>query len=82
MSEAIALVANIVSAQLGVEAARVAPETRIVDDLYGDSLDAISLQMALEQAFETEIPDDAWHDLHTIGEVASWIEVRTGGGEA
>jgi acyl carrier protein len=49
----------IVAEQLGVKAEQVTNEASFVDDLGADSLDTVELVMALEEEFETEIPDGA-----------------------
>ena len=51
-------VKQIVSEQLGVDEAEVTPSASFVDDLGADSLDQVELVMALEEAFDLEIPDD------------------------
>ena len=50
-------VKQIVSEQLGVDEAEVTPSASFVDDLGADSLDQVELVMALEEAFDLEIPD-------------------------
>ena len=49
-------VKQIVSEQLGVDEAEVTPSASFVDDLGADSLDQVELVMALEEAFDLEIP--------------------------
>jgi acyl carrier protein len=50
-------VQKIASELLGVEAARVRPESRVYDELGGDELDLVELVMELEEHFEISIPD-------------------------
>ena len=45
-----------------------------VDDLQADSLDAVELIMALEEEFETEIPDDVAEGFKTVGDVVGYFE--------
>ena len=47
---------EIVCEQLGVDAAQLLPEASILDDLGADSLDVVELVMALEEAFDIEVP--------------------------
>ena len=51
-------VKNIIVTQLGVKADEVKNESKFIDDLGADSLDTVELVMALEEEFETEIPDE------------------------
>jgi len=52
-------VCSIVSEQLSVEAGEVKSDSNFQNDLGADSLDTVELVMALEEAFDIEIPDDA-----------------------
>ena len=59
-TEARAKIIDIIANQLGVDKEIVTPEANVVDDLGADSLDVVELVMALEEAFDVEIPyDDA-----------------------
>lgn len=49
---------KIIVEQLGVDEAEVKNEASFVDDLGADSLDTVELVMALEEEFDTEIPDE------------------------
>ena len=51
-------VKKIIIEQLGVKEEEVKPEASFVDDLGADSLDTVELVMALEEEFDTEIPDE------------------------
>ena len=51
-------VKQIISEQLGVDEGEVTPSVSFVDDLGADSLDQVELVMALEEAFDLEIPDE------------------------
>ena len=59
MSDLEARVKKIIAEQLGVEESQVTNEKAFVADLGADSLDTVELVMALEDAFEIEIPDEA-----------------------
>ncbi len=63
----------IVSEQLGVDSSEVTAESYILDDLGADSLDVVELVMALEDAFDIEVPDAAIESLATVGDVESYI---------
>ena len=59
-------VRKIVAEQLGVEEEEVKAEASFVDDLGADSLDTVELVMALEEEFETEIPDEEAEKITTV----------------
>ncbi len=56
----------IVAEQLGVKAEEVKDEAKFIDDLGADSLDTVELVMALEEEFETEIPDEEAEKITTV----------------
>ena len=58
MSDIEQRVKHIVSEQLGTDEASLKNESSFIDDLGADSLDTVELVMALEEEFDTEIPDD------------------------
>ena len=58
-------VKKIVAEQLGVKEEEVKAEASFVDDLGADSLDTVELVMALEEEFETEIPDEEAEKITT-----------------
>jgi len=66
-------VKKIVCEQLGAEEDKVTPEASFVEDLGADSLDTVELVMALEEEFETEIPDDKAEKLTTVQEAIDYI---------
>ncbi len=66
-------VKKIVCEQLGVKEEDVKPSSSFVDDLGADSLDTVELVMALEEEFETEIPDEDAEKLTTVQEAIDYI---------
>jgi acyl carrier protein len=71
-------VRNIVAEQLGVKEEEVTAEASFVDDLGADSLDTVELVMALEEAFECEIPDDEAEKITTVQLAIDYIKARGG----
>jgi acyl carrier protein len=67
-------VKQIVSEQLGVDEGEVTPSAAFVDDLGADSLDQVELVMALEEAFEIEIPDEEAEKIRTVQNAIDYIE--------
>lgn len=59
-------VKKIVAEQLGVKEEDVKNEASFVEDLGADSLDTVELVMALEEEFETEIPDEEAEKITTV----------------
>lgn len=59
-------VKKIVVEQLGVNEADVNNSASFVEDLGADSLDTVELVMALEEEFETEIPDEEAEKITTV----------------
>ena len=66
-------VKNIIIEQLGVKEEDVTPNASFVDDLGADSLDTVELVMALEEEFETEIPDEDAEKITTVQQVITYI---------
>ena len=66
-------VKNIVAEQLGVKEEEVKAEASFVDDLGADSLDTVELVMALEEEFETEIPDEEAEKITTVQLAINYI---------
>ena len=64
----------IVAEQLGVKEEEVTNDSSFVDDLGADSLDTVELVMALEEEFETEIPDEDAEKITTVKDAVAYIE--------
>jgi len=67
---------QIVADQLGVDEAEVTPAASFVDDLGADSLDTVELVMALEEAFEIEIPDEDGEKIRTVQDAITYVEKK------
>ncbi len=67
-------VIKLVCEQLGVKEEEVTAEASFVEDLGADSLDTVELVMALEEEFETEIPDEEAEKITTVKEAIDYIE--------
>ena len=59
---------------LGVAETAVNMEASFIDDLGADSLDIVELIMALEEAFDIEIPDADAEKVVTVGDVVEYIK--------
>jgi acyl carrier protein len=67
-------VKSIIVEQLGVDEEEVTPDASFVDDLGADSLDTVELVMALEEEFETEIPDEEAEKITTVRQAVDYIK--------
>jgi len=67
-------VKGIIVEQLGVADTAVTMEASFIDDLGADSLDIVELIMALEEEFDTEIPDSDAEKIVTVGDVVDYIK--------
>lgn len=70
-------VKKIVAEQLGVKLEEVKNESSFVDDLGADSLDTVELVMALEEEFETEIPDEEAEKINTVQAAIDYVTANT-----
>jgi acyl carrier protein len=70
-------VKKIIAEQLGVEEDEVTSEASFVEDLGADSLDTVELVMALEEEFETEIPDEEAEKITTVQQAVDYIGSHT-----
>ena len=66
-------VKKIVAEQLGVKLEEVSKEASFVEDLGADSLDTVELVMALEEEFETEIPDEEAEKITNVQEAINYV---------
>ena len=65
---------GVIVEQLGVAENNVTMEASFIDDLGADSLDIVELIMALEEEFDTEIPDSDAEKIVTVGDVVEYIK--------
>ena len=73
MSDIEQRVRKIVSEQLGTSDDKIKNESSFIDDLGADSLDTVELVMALEEEFDTEIPDDEAEKITTVQQAIDYI---------
>lgn len=67
-------VVDIIANQLGVEKDIITAEANVVDDLGADSLDVVELVMALEEAFDLEIPDEDAENIRTVKDIYEYLD--------
>lgn len=71
-------VAKMVAEQLGVKEGDVKASSSFVEDLGADSLDTVELIMALEEEFDTEIPDEEAEKIATVQNAIDYINANLG----
>jgi acyl carrier protein len=65
---------EMIAENLGVDESSITEEASFKEDLGADSLDLFELIMALEEAFELEIPTDELEKMVTVGDVVEYIK--------
>ena len=69
-------VQTIISEQLGVEKSQVTEDANFANDLGADSLDTVELVMAIEEAFNIEIPDDTAEKISNLQQAVDFISQK------
>jgi acyl carrier protein len=66
-------VKKIIAEQLDVEEQKITPAANFIEDLGADSLDTVEQVMALEEEFDTEIPDEDAEKIKTVQDAINYI---------
>ena len=69
-------VRSIIADQLGLSEDEIKPEASFIEDLGADSLDIVELIMAMEDEFQTDIPDEEAEKIRTVLSEVLLREVR------
>lgn len=64
---------KIIVETLSCEEEKVTLEANLFEDLEADSLDAVELNMALEDAFGVSIPDEELSKLKTVKDIFQYL---------
>ncbi|MFB9995539.1 acyl carrier protein [Deinococcus oregonensis] len=67
-------VKEVIVEKLGVDAEKVTPEARFVEDLGADSLETVELIMGLEDKFGVTISDEDAETIRTVQAAVTFIE--------
>jgi long-chain acyl-CoA synthetase len=65
--------------QVGASKQEVASSDRLAEDLHLDSLAMVQLQSSLETRFGLELDDEAWGQVHTVGELRGLLQQNVPG---
>ncbi|MFC4455816.1 acyl carrier protein [Deinococcus sonorensis] len=66
-------VKEVIVEKLGVDAGKVTPEARFVEDLGADSLETVELIMGLEDKFGISISDEDAESIRTVQAAVDYI---------
>ena len=66
-------VRDIIVNTLSCEADQITPETNLDEDLEADSLEAVELSMALEEAFGVGIADEDMTQVKTVADIVNYL---------
>lgn len=66
-------VKDVIVEKLGVDADKVVPEARFVEDLGADSLETVELIMGLEDKFGVSIADEDAEQIRTVQAAVDYI---------
>jgi acyl carrier protein len=70
-------VKRIIKEQMDVEEKDIKPEATFIDDLGADSIGLAELVLAVEEAFEIDIPDEDTEKIRSVQDAVSYIEAHT-----
>ena len=76
MSDIATKVKKIIVDKLGVDEAEVTNEASFTNDLGADSLDTVELVMAIEEAFNIEIPDETAEQISNLQQAVDFIRQK------
>ena len=67
---------EIIEEQLSVEGVEITENTNFTEDLSADSLDLFEMVMAIEEAFDVEIPSEDLEAFKTVGSVMDYLKEK------
>lgn len=69
-------VKEIICQQLEVPAEKVVASANFLTDFKADSLAVVELVLALEEAFNIQIPDEETEKIKTVGDAIAYIQAQ------
>lgn len=67
---------QIISDTFSCDEAKITMEASLADDLGADSLDAVELNMALEEACGVAIPDEELGNMKTVKDIYDYLQAH------
>lgn len=67
---------TIIAEHLGINESKISLDTSINEDLEIDSLDAVEIIMAIEDAFSIEVDEEAIEQFTTVREMVGYVEAH------
>lgn len=67
------IVQRIIAEQMGVAPEEITLETKLVEDLKADSIDAAEMLINIESELNTRIPDEAIMNVKTVGDIMNYL---------
>ncbi|WP_316352991.1 acyl carrier protein [Candidatus Trichorickettsia mobilis] len=67
---------KIAAETLKIDVSKITSESHFVDDLSADSLDQVELMMAIEAAFNCDIPDEEAGKITTIADAVGYVKQK------
>ena len=67
---------RIIAEQAGVEEASLTEETSLKKDLGMDSLELLSVVMAIEEEYDIEVPEDELNQVDTLEDLVEYLKGR------
>lgn len=77
-AETVEILKKIVAESLGISADEIGASASFIDDLGADSLDIVELVMAIEKAFDLEIPDEDAEKIATVQDAIDYVNSQKG----
>ncbi len=74
--ETMEILQKAIQKELGRDVGVLTPETTF-EEMALDSLDAVQVVMAIEEAFDIEIADDDMDGIANLGQLVDYIEAKT-----
>jgi acyl carrier protein len=76
MNEIEQKIIKIAAETLKIDESKITLESSFVDDLSADSLDQVELMMAIEAAFDCDIPDEEAGKISTIADAVNYVQKK------
>lgn len=67
---------EIIAGTLNCDAAKITMDTDLFNDLGADSLDAVEVNLAIEEEFKVSIPDEEMANVKTVADIMKYLEAE------